>query len=100
LVAFVDRLDDELTKSLQDIDPHTQDYIQRLQDETTLLELAEKAGTCSHGSELKFAENYYIRKDKLKHAARIAGRRVEHVYYKRDTEVKPVATVRCGCSIG
>lgn len=72
LVAFIQRLDDEYTKSLQSIDPHTKDYIQRLQDETSFLDLAERAQT------------YYDKSSKPRQAARIAARRVEHMYYKSD----------------
>ncbi|KAI9828042.1 MAG: Translation initiation factor 3 subunit c [Thelocarpon impressellum] len=36
IVSFVERLDDELTRSLQQIDPHTAEYIERLADEGAL----------------------------------------------------------------
>ncbi|KAF9877385.1 eukaryotic translation initiation factor 3 [Colletotrichum karsti] len=36
LVSYVERLDDELTRSLQNIDPHTSEYIERLTDEGAL----------------------------------------------------------------
>jgi len=36
VVSIVDRLDDELTRSLQHIDPHTTEYIERLSDEGAL----------------------------------------------------------------
>ena len=36
IISFVDRLDDEFTKSLQNIDPHGTEYVDRLQDEKVL----------------------------------------------------------------
>jgi translation initiation factor 3 subunit C len=36
VVSFVERLDDELTRSLQHIDPHTAEYVERLTDEALL----------------------------------------------------------------
>lgn len=83
LVAFIQRLDDEFTKSLQSIDPHTKDYIQRLQDEASFLELAERGQT------------YYEKTNKPRQAARIAARRVEHLYYKSDAHSgAPAAEVK------
>jgi len=80
LVAFVERLDDELTKSFQAIDPHTQEYVQRLQDENSLMDIMEKTHT------------YYMRKNKPKHAAHIAARQIEHVYYKLDAHTDDKST--------
>ncbi|KAH0827788.1 eukaryotic translation initiation factor 3 subunit 8 N-terminus-domain-containing protein [Lanmaoa asiatica] len=36
IISFVDRLDDEFTKSLQNIDPHGTEYVDRLKDEKVL----------------------------------------------------------------
>lgn len=42
LSSYMMRLGDEYTKSLQRINPHTQEYIRRLKDESVVVELAAK----------------------------------------------------------
>eukprot|EP00894_Picocystis_sp_ML_P004900 jgi/Pico_ML_1/55417/g1103.t2 len=70
IVAFVDRLDDELFKSLQSIDPHTQEFIARLKDEPLLLALVDKVS------------QYMKRIGDMDGVARMALKNIEHVYYK------------------
>jgi translation initiation factor 3 subunit C len=73
LLGFVERLDDELFKSLQFIDPHTAEYIERLGDDGPFLELAENV------------QSFYALKEQLKPAARMAFRRLEHLYFKHNS---------------
>ena len=77
IVSVVERLDDELTRSLQHIDPHTVEYIERLKDEQALYNNVLRA--------LLYVEN--LKKDsKLELSEdgtnRIVMRRLEHVYFK------------------
>lgn len=77
IVSFVERLDDELTRSLQHIDPHTAEYIDRLVDEGALYINIVKG--------MLYVEN--LAKDpKLETSQesinRVVMRRLEHVYFK------------------
>jgi translation initiation factor 3 subunit C len=77
IVSYVERLDDELTRSLQNIDPHTSEYIERLTDEGALY------NTIFRG--MLYYE--YLRKDSTLEISqdsvnRIIMRRLEHVYFK------------------
>lgn len=77
VVSVVERLDDELTRSLQHIDPHTAEYIERLTDEQALYNNILRA--------LIYVEN--LKKDtKLELSDdgtnRLIMRRLEHVYFK------------------
>lgn len=77
IVSSVERLDDELTRSLQHIDPHTAEYIDRLVDEGALYVNIVKA--------MLYVER--LAKDpKLETSQesinRVVMRRLEHVYFK------------------
>ncbi|KAI9820249.1 MAG: Translation initiation factor 3 subunit c [Pycnora praestabilis] len=77
MVSFVERLDDELTRSLQQIDPHTAEYIERLTDEGALYTNIVRG--------MLYVE--VLKKDaKLETSQestnRIVMRRLEHIYFK------------------
>jgi translation initiation factor 3 subunit C len=75
--AFAERLDDELTRSLQNIDPHTPEYIERLRDEAQLYESIVRA---------QLYQERLINETKLPTEqtmlARVISRRIEHIYFK------------------
>jgi translation initiation factor 3 subunit C len=77
IVSYVERLDDELTRSLQHIDPHTAEYIDRLSDEGALYNNIVR--TLLYTESLKKDESLQVSQDSLN---RIVMRRLEHVYFK------------------
>ncbi|KAI8924728.1 eukaryotic translation initiation factor 3 subunit 8 N-terminus-domain-containing protein [Entophlyctis helioformis] len=76
IAAFVDRLDDEFTKSLQNIDPHSNEYIERLRDETILYAAIVRAQKFSQAAGAS-PESHDL----------MVMRRVEHIYFKPDTVI-------------
>lgn len=77
IVSFVERLDDELTRSLQHIDPHTAEYIERLADEgalyTNIVRGMIYVEDLAKDSKLEISQEA---------TNRIVMRRLEHVYFK------------------
>ena len=71
IISFVDRLDDEFTKSLQNIDPHGTEYVERLKDEKFLYTTITLAQT--------YYEKATTQGDSL---TRVIMRRLEHIYSK------------------
>ncbi|KAL3492002.1 eukaryotic translation initiation factor 3 subunit EifCc [Aspergillus germanicus] len=77
MVSYVERLDDELTRSLQHIDPHTAEYIDRLSDEKQLYTNLVRTQIYVEG--LTKQEKTDGRQDSLN---RVVMRRLEHIYFK------------------
>ncbi|PWY99827.1 eukaryotic translation initiation factor 3 subunit C [Testicularia cyperi] len=76
VMSFIDRLDDEFTKSLQNIDPHTTEYVDRLCDEKKLYET------------IVAAQGYFESAGQADSLSRCTMRRLEHVYAKQDVIIK------------
>lgn len=70
IISFVDRLDDEFTKSLQNIDPHGTEYVDRLKDEKVLYRTIYRA------------QAFYESSLQPEPLARVIMRRLEHIYSK------------------
>lgn len=83
IVSYIERLDDEMTRSLQSIDPHTSEYIERLTDAAALYNLIFRA--MLYYEQLQKDESLAIEQDNIN---RIVSRRLEHVYFKPAQVVK------------
>lgn len=79
IISFVDRLDDEFTKSLQNIDPHGTEYVDRLKDEKGLY--------CT----ICRSQALYEKLGQEDPLGRVVMRRLEHIYSK-------VCDIHCGSS--
>lgn len=75
IISFVDRLDDEFTKSLQNIDPHGTEYVTRLKDEKVLY--------CT----ICRAQAFYEKTSQDEPLGRVVMRRLEHIYSKVECHV-------------
>ena len=77
VVSFVERLDDELTRGLQQIDPHTAEYIERLGDEASLYTNICRA--LIYVERMQKTPNVTPPPDNTN---RVVMRRLEHLYFK------------------
>ena len=79
LVSFVERLDDELTRVLQHVDPHTAEYVERLQDESALyLNIVR----CMLYAERLAEDKRITTTTSQDNINRVVMRRLEHMYFK------------------
>jgi translation initiation factor 3 subunit C len=83
--AFAERLDDELTRSLQNIDPHTPEYIERLQDEALLYAIIVRAQLYQE----LLQEKHKIDTEQSS-LNRVISRRIEHLYFKPSKVVETI----------
>ncbi|KAJ1799734.1 Translation initiation factor 3 subunit c [Coemansia sp. RSA 2399] len=72
IISFIDRLDDEFTRSLQNIDPHTPEYVERMRDTVPLYVTIVRS------------QHYFERVALKDSMCRIVLRRLEHLYYRTD----------------
>ena len=77
VVSLVERLDDELTRVLQHIDPHTAEYVERLTDEGSLYTNIIRA--MLYAERLKAEPKLETLQENLN---RVVMRRLEHIYFK------------------
>ena len=70
IISFIDRLDDEFTKSLQNIDPHGTDYVERLRDEKGLYQT------------ICLSQGFYEKTKQADPLSRVILRRLDHIYSK------------------
>lgn len=83
VVSYMERLDDELTRSLQQIDPHTSEYIERLQDEGLLYNVIFRC--LLYYEALSKDNSIETPQDSIN---RNVMRRLEHIYFKPSQVVK------------
>ncbi|TFK75262.1 hypothetical protein BDN72DRAFT_508244 [Pluteus cervinus] len=81
IISFVDRLDDEFTRSLQNIDPHGTEYVDRLKDEKVLY--------CT----ICRSQAFYEKTNQNEPLARVVMRRLEHIYSKPDAVLQALESV-------
>ena len=87
VISFVDRLDDEFTRSLQNIDPHGTEYVDRLKDEKSLYFTICRA------------QAHYEKTQQEDPLGRVIMRRLEHIYSKvRSCAVQRAAIAHHPCT--
>ncbi|XP_060532755.1 eukaryotic translation initiation factor 3 subunit C [Cylas formicarius] len=75
VLTAVERLDDEFTKLLKECDPHSNEYVERLKDETRVSDIIDKT--------MRYMERTNVPSE----LCRVYLRKIEHLYYKFDPRV-------------
>lgn len=83
VISFIDRLEDEFIKSLQHIDPHTTEYVERLCDEKLLYQTIVR-GQSYFESVVDQQLPDKVMTLLAESLRRVVMRRLEHIYSKQD----------------
>ncbi|XP_065201462.1 eukaryotic translation initiation factor 3 subunit C [Planococcus citri] len=75
VLTIVERLDEEFTKLLKECDPHSNEYVQRLKDESRVTEIIDKV------------QSFLEKKGTASELCGVYIRKIEHLYYKFDPMV-------------
>jgi translation initiation factor 3 subunit C len=75
IITVVERLDEEFTKLLKECDPHSNEYVQRLKDETRVVEIIDKI------------QAFLEKSGEPAELCSVYMRKIEHLYYKFDPMV-------------
>lgn len=88
IVSTFERFDDELFRAWQNTDAYTLEYVERLKDEVALLDLAAEIQSYFEGAAEREESKETVDEVRLNalrsRAARIAARRVNHMYFKTE----------------
>lgn len=86
VVTTFERFDDELYRAWQHIDAYTLEYVERLKDEEVLIELAKEIQAYFEAAAEREEGKENVNEARLnalrERSARVAARRVMHMYYK------------------
>ncbi|XP_041036044.1 eukaryotic translation initiation factor 3 subunit C, partial [Carcharodon carcharias] len=72
ILTLVERMDEEFTKIMQSTDPHSQEYVENLKDESRVCQIVERL------------QRYLEMKGSTEEICRVYLRRIMHTYYKFD----------------
>ncbi|NP_001171836.1 eukaryotic translation initiation factor 3 subunit C [Saccoglossus kowalevskii] len=85
VLTLIERLDEEFTKMLQGCDAHSYEYVERLKDESKVLDIIVRV------------QKYIEERGTSSEMCRIFLRHIEHIYYKYDYEnLKKIQDARTG----
>ena len=91
VISFIDRLDDEFMRSLQHMDPHATEYVERLGDEKRLYQTSVRAQSYFE-SVLDQELTESMRTLASEPLSRCIARRLEHIYSKQDLIIVALET--------
>ena len=72
MLTTVERMDEEFVKILKECDAHSNEYVERLKDETRVVQIIDSL------------QKYVERQNLPSELCRVYMRKIEHLYYKFD----------------